>query len=175
MPQTLLLPHRHPWAPAQASVSSDADILAAVNVDTYPDGEGVTLEAIFGNSITYSDDGEVVAAAAMTQARRCSVGTSGVLGGACRTRLVGRGERGTWEWVLPRRGDDQPPSRVVERSRGSAGLGLERRVLTARQARPDARGCLAPGFGACCRRVSSRPAPLMTEASPPSPTRSCPP
>ena len=51
----------------QDSVSSDADVLAAVNVASYPDGQEVNLEAVFGNSITFDDSGDVSAARATTQ------------------------------------------------------------------------------------------------------------
>lgn len=51
----------------QSSVSSDADVLAAVNVDRYPDGSAVVLKAVFGNSLTYDDSGDVSGATALTQ------------------------------------------------------------------------------------------------------------
>eukprot|EP00904_Undaria_pinnatifida_P008203 jgi/Undpi1/4512/HiC_scaffold_18.g07866.m1 len=41
----------------QDSVSSDADVLAAVNEVFYPDGQVVSLEAVFGNSVTCDADG----------------------------------------------------------------------------------------------------------------------
>lgn len=52
---------------SQAAVSSDEDILAAINVDNFPDGQQVNLEAIFGNSLTYDADGAVSGARAMMQ------------------------------------------------------------------------------------------------------------
>lgn len=51
----------------ESSVSSDADVLAAVNVDRYPDGSAVVLKAVFGNSLTYDDSGDVSGATALTQ------------------------------------------------------------------------------------------------------------
>lgn len=51
----------------QSSVSSDADVLAAVNVERYPDGQAVVLKAVFGNSLTYDDSGDVSGATALTQ------------------------------------------------------------------------------------------------------------
>ena len=36
-------------------MSSDADVLSAVNVPRFPDGGVVSLAAIFGNSITFDD------------------------------------------------------------------------------------------------------------------------
>ena len=47
-------------------MSSDADVLSAVNVPRFPDGGVVSLAAIFGNSITF-DDGMVASARVMTQ------------------------------------------------------------------------------------------------------------
>ena len=32
-------------------------MIAAVNVESFPDGQAVILEAIFGNSLTYDDSG----------------------------------------------------------------------------------------------------------------------
>lgn len=51
----------------QASVSNDADVLAAINADRYPDGQEVTLEAMFGNSLTFDESGKVSGARAMMQ------------------------------------------------------------------------------------------------------------
>ena len=51
----------------QDSVSIDADVLAAVNEVFYPDGQVVSLEAVFGNSVTYDADGGVSGAKAMLQ------------------------------------------------------------------------------------------------------------
>lgn len=53
----------------QASVTTDADVLSAINVEVYPDGQEVSLEAVFGNSITYDASGAVSGARAMTQVR----------------------------------------------------------------------------------------------------------
>ncbi|CAM9765761.1 unnamed protein product, partial [Scytosiphon promiscuus] len=43
------------FATYQDSVTGDADVLAAINVDDYPDGQAVSLEAVFGNSVVYND------------------------------------------------------------------------------------------------------------------------
>ena len=51
----------------QGSVTSDADVLEAINVDTYPDGTSVSLEAVFGNTLEYDSEGSVISASAMTQ------------------------------------------------------------------------------------------------------------
>ena len=51
----------------QASVFNDADVLAAINADRYPDGHEVVLEAMFGNSITFDESGNVSGARAMMQ------------------------------------------------------------------------------------------------------------
>ncbi|CAM9472608.1 unnamed protein product [Ascophyllum nodosum] len=50
-----------------ASVTSDTDVLADINVDTYPDGASVNLEAVFGNTIEYDSSGSVTGAEAMVQ------------------------------------------------------------------------------------------------------------
>ena len=48
----------------------DADVLTAINVDTFPDGSTVVLEAVFGNSVMYdASSGEVIGASAMMQVR----------------------------------------------------------------------------------------------------------
>ena len=44
-------------------------MLAAVNAERFPDGQEVTLEAIFGNSITFDKFGNVTGARAMMQVR----------------------------------------------------------------------------------------------------------
>lgn len=50
---------------------SDADVLEAINVDTYPDGMAVSLEAVFGNTVKYnSTTGDVTSARAMMQVSR---------------------------------------------------------------------------------------------------------
>ncbi|CAM9613684.1 unnamed protein product [Ectocarpus sp. 12 AP-2014] len=51
----------------EGSVTSDADILAAVNVTTFPDGSAVNQQALFGNGITYDDDGNISGARAVIQ------------------------------------------------------------------------------------------------------------
>ncbi|CAM9260832.1 unnamed protein product [Ectocarpus sp. 13 AM-2016] len=55
------------FATYEASVTSDADILAAVNVTTFPDGSAVNQQALFGNGITYDDDGNISRARAVIQ------------------------------------------------------------------------------------------------------------
>ena len=55
--------------PKQASVKTDVDVLAAVNVDTYPDGAAVSLESDFGNSVIYDAHGNVSGARAMIHVR----------------------------------------------------------------------------------------------------------
>ncbi|CAM9814630.1 unnamed protein product [Ectocarpus sp. 4 AP-2014] len=52
----------------EASVSNDADVLAAVNATTFPDGSAVNQQALFGNGITYDDDGNISGATAIIQA-----------------------------------------------------------------------------------------------------------
>ena len=42
-------------------------MIAAVNVESFPDGQAVILEAIFGNSLTYDDSGDVSGAKAFIQ------------------------------------------------------------------------------------------------------------
>ncbi|CAM9122089.1 unnamed protein product, partial [Laminaria digitata] len=51
----------------EALVSNDSDVLAAINAERFPDGQEVTLEAIFGNSLTFDEDGNVSGARAMMQ------------------------------------------------------------------------------------------------------------
>lgn len=52
----------------KASVSTDADVLSAVDVTHYPDGQAVSLEAIFGNSLKYDEaTGRVVSASIFMQ------------------------------------------------------------------------------------------------------------
>lgn len=43
------------------------DVLAAINVDLFPDGATVSLDSIFGNSVTFDDSGDVSGAKAMLQ------------------------------------------------------------------------------------------------------------
>lgn len=52
----------------QGTVLDDEDLLESINVAAFPDGEEVFFELLFGNSITY-EDGNIVAARAMTQVR----------------------------------------------------------------------------------------------------------
>lgn len=49
-------------------MSDDTDLLNAINVDEFPDGQAVSFELIFGKSLTY-EDGRIVAAEAMSQVR----------------------------------------------------------------------------------------------------------
>ena len=51
-------------------MTSDADVLEAINVEAYPDGEIVNIEAIVGNTLEYDSMGNVTSARAMTQVRR---------------------------------------------------------------------------------------------------------
>ncbi|CAM9170392.1 unnamed protein product, partial [Ectocarpus sp. 8 AP-2014] len=56
------------FATYEASVTSDADILATVNATTFPDGQTVNQQALFGNGITYDDDGNISGASVVIQA-----------------------------------------------------------------------------------------------------------
>ena len=42
-------------------------MIAAVNVESFPDGQAVILKAIFGNSLTYDDSGDISGATALIQ------------------------------------------------------------------------------------------------------------
>lgn len=53
--------------PQQAAVTNDADLLEAINVDVFPDGQKVSYEPVFGNSATFDDSGAIVSAVAMSQ------------------------------------------------------------------------------------------------------------
>ncbi|CAN0203161.1 unnamed protein product [Ascophyllum nodosum] len=48
-------------------VETDADILAAIDVEVFPDGQAVSLEAIFGNSASFDEDGALSGAEAFMQ------------------------------------------------------------------------------------------------------------
>ena len=49
-------------------MTSDDDVLEAINVDTYPDGTSMILDAVFGNTLEYnSTTGDVTSARAMMQ------------------------------------------------------------------------------------------------------------
>lgn len=66
------MPHPHPLPPLipppkKASVTSDADVLTAVNVEVFPDGEDVNHLALFGNSLVYDDAGIISGAGALIQ------------------------------------------------------------------------------------------------------------
>lgn len=63
----LVLARPRPIRVSQAAVTNDEGLLASINVGVYPDGQAVNLEALFGNSMTFNDDGEVVEAAAMSE------------------------------------------------------------------------------------------------------------
>ena len=58
-------------APFTQETLTDADVLAAVNVETFPDGQAVALEAIFGNSATFDAGGAVSGAEAFMQVEWC--------------------------------------------------------------------------------------------------------
>lgn len=51
----------------QASVTTDADVLTAVNIQYFRDGQAVSLDAMFGNSATYDSSGALTGARAMLQ------------------------------------------------------------------------------------------------------------
>eukprot|EP00903_Cladosiphon_okamuranus_P015713 g14505.t1 len=51
-----------------ATVTTDADVLAAINVEAYPDGLPVNRQAVFGNTIEYDNSGNIVFARALFQA-----------------------------------------------------------------------------------------------------------
>ncbi|CAN0030848.1 unnamed protein product, partial [Sphacelaria rigidula] len=51
----------------EASVTNDADLLEAVNMEFYPDGQQVAPASLFGNSVVYDSEGAVVSAVAMAQ------------------------------------------------------------------------------------------------------------
>lgn len=60
-------------------------MLAAVDVPNYPDGQAVTLESIFGNSVNYDDAGRVVSASIFMQ-----VSVIGVQGKTNETSNIGK-------------------------------------------------------------------------------------
>lgn len=51
-------------------VETDADILASINVDSFPDGQAVALKSVFGNSVILDADGTIFGAEAFIQVRR---------------------------------------------------------------------------------------------------------
>ncbi|CAM9680352.1 unnamed protein product, partial [Choristocarpus tenellus] len=60
----------------QGTVSNDADILLAVNADTFPDGDEVTLEALFGNAMVFNETtGDLISAEAISQSYTLQSGT----------------------------------------------------------------------------------------------------
>ncbi|CBN79517.1 conserved unknown protein [Ectocarpus siliculosus] len=55
------------FAAYEASVTSDADVLEAVNVEAFPDGFPVNQQTLFGNGIVYDDDGNISGVKAIIQ------------------------------------------------------------------------------------------------------------
>ncbi|CAN0336849.1 unnamed protein product, partial [Ascophyllum nodosum] len=51
----------------QDTVETDADVLAAIDVNVFPDGQAVAREAIFGNSASFDDNGALSGAEAFMQ------------------------------------------------------------------------------------------------------------
>lgn len=51
-------------------MTNDADVLDAINVSKYPDGQEVSLEAVFGNSMTFDGFRVVSSAKAFMQVGR---------------------------------------------------------------------------------------------------------
>lgn len=70
----------------QETVRTDADILDAINVVNFPDGQPVALEAIFGDTITFDSDGAVSRAEAFSQVWTRGGGTRGESGGDSRSK-----------------------------------------------------------------------------------------
>lgn len=71
---------------------SDADVLAAINVDIFPDGQIVFLQAVFGNSVAYDDaTGDVIGANICMQVSMMRRGM-GILRGGKRQK-----SRETWD------------------------------------------------------------------------------
>ena len=73
-PATPPTPHRHRnnghvvrRKKTQATVTTDADVLEAVNVEAFPDGRAVNQQAVFGNTIEYDASGNIVFARALFQ------------------------------------------------------------------------------------------------------------
>ena len=48
-------------------METDADVLAAIDVNVFPDGQAVAREAIFGNSASFDDNGALSGAEAFMQ------------------------------------------------------------------------------------------------------------
>lgn len=48
-------------------MTTDADVLAAINVEAFPDGLPVNQQALFGNTIEYDGSGDIVFARALFQ------------------------------------------------------------------------------------------------------------
>ena len=48
-------------------VETDADVLASIDVDVFPDGQAVSIEAIFGNSVMFDDTGALSGVEAFIQ------------------------------------------------------------------------------------------------------------
>ncbi|CAM9869255.1 unnamed protein product, partial [Ectocarpus sp. 12 AP-2014] len=55
------------FAAYEASVTSDADVLEAVNVEAFPDGFPANQQALFGNGIVHDDYGNISGAKAIIQ------------------------------------------------------------------------------------------------------------
>ena len=66
-----LLSRLNAAAPSTQETLTDADILAAINVKTFPDGQAVALEAIFGDSATFDAGGAVSGTEAFMQVEWC--------------------------------------------------------------------------------------------------------
>lgn len=49
---------------------NDADVLEAINVEVFPDGQAVNHQALFGNTIDFDLSGNITGARAMFQVRR---------------------------------------------------------------------------------------------------------
>lgn len=50
-------------------MTTDANVLEAINVETFPDGQTVNPQGIFGNTIEYDGSGSIVSARALFQVR----------------------------------------------------------------------------------------------------------
>lgn len=61
-------------------MTTDADVLEAINVESFPGGQTVIPQALFGNTIEFDDSGNIVSARVMIQAQ-------GRRGGHCRRVL----------------------------------------------------------------------------------------
>lgn len=50
-------------------MTTDADVLEAINVETFPDGLAVNQQSVFGNTIEYDASGSIVFARSLFQVR----------------------------------------------------------------------------------------------------------